>query len=265
MKKITGNNKMYYFKSIIYLQLFFVLLVSSCSNTNKSENTYSIIKQKQDYSSIINKYLDSKKNQPTIVFNNNHDVNSKNSVVLNENVISWADKDKGLEIIINGTKINTANKTTLNYIYGKRVDNVNFANNVEQIKFYNHHSLVCFLLSYYPCTGLACSVNYQLIYDLKTNKESYFGRYKTGYDLELYHFSNNSEPFYISKTFYGGNNPYAIDTTEYVLYNLTKTGDFRIYKDELKERYNFIHIYPDIYNDSVNEVFYENWIEKIIK
>lgn len=123
-----------------------------------------------------------------------------------------------LEIIINGTKINTLKKVTLNNNWGRSVDSVNFANNIRQIKLYESDSLLGFVLTNEPCTGLGCSVNYQLIYDLKTKSESYFGRFRTGFEFELYDFNHDSKIDFLSTTYHGGN-VQMIDTTEFIMYS----------------------------------------------
>ena len=251
-------------KSVIKLT-FVLLLIFSCSKEQKTKSE--IITKKIDYGIIISEYLESKKYEPTVIFNNPYDINKKSSIRLLENEISWSEKDNALEIIINGTKINTFDKVTLNNNWGNSVDSVNFANNVRQIKLYESESLLGFVLTNKPCTGLGCSVNYQLMYNLKTKSESYFGRFRTGFELELYDFNQDSKIDFLSKTFYGRNEQ-MIDTTEFILYSQSEKGSFQEFKTKKQRRYSFKHIYPQIYpdrnKDSILEEFEENWIEKIL-
>ena len=143
---------------------------------------------------------------------------------------------------------------------------MNFANNMRQIKLYEYDSMIGFVLTNEPCTGLGCSVNYQLIYDLKTKSESYFGRFRTGFEFELYDFNQDSRVDFLSKTFYGRNEQ-MIDTTEFIMYSQTEKGNFQEFKTEEQNRFTFKHIYPQAYpkrnKDSIREEFEENWIEKI--
>lgn len=251
-------------KSVIKLTLV-LLLIFSCSKEQKTKSE--IITKKIDYGIIISEYLESEKYEPTVIFNNPYDINKKSTIRLLENEISWSEKDNALEIIINGTKINTSDKVTLNNNWGNSADSVNFANNVRQIKLYESKSLLGFVLTNEPCTGLACSVNYQLIYDLKTKSESYFGRFRTGFEFELYNFNQDSKIDFLSKTFYGRNEQ-MIDTTEFILYSQSEKGNFQEFKTEKQRRYSFKHIYPQIYpdrnKDSILEEFEEHWIEKIL-
>uniref|UniRef100_UPI00404951F9 hypothetical protein n=1 Tax=Flavobacterium sp. TaxID=239 RepID=UPI00404951F9 len=144
---------------------------------------------------------------------------------------------------------------------------MNFANNVRQIKLYESESLLGFVLTNEPCTGLGCSANYQLIYDLKNKTESYFGRFRTGFEFELYDFNQDSKIDFLSKTFYGRNEQ-MIDTTEFILYSQSVKGNFEEFKTEKQKRYSFKHIYPEIYlgrnKDSILEEYEEHWIEKIL-
>jgi len=240
---------------------FILILIFSCSKENKTKHTTDLTK-KVEYGNIISDYLDSKKYEPTLIFNNPYDNNKKSNIRLGDNEIKWSEKENALEIIINGTKINTSKKVTLNYNWGNSIDSVNFANNVRQIKLYESDSLLGFVLTNEPCTGLGCSVNYQLIYDLKSKSESYFGRFRTGFELELYDFNHDSRIDFLSKTFYG-RNVEMIDTTEFIMYSQTKKGNFEEFRTEEQNRFTFKHIYPERDKDSLMEKFEENWIEKI--
>ena len=105
-----------------------------------------------------------------------------------------------------------------------------------------------------------------MIYDLKTKRESYFGRFRTGFEFELYDFNQDSKIDFLSKTFYGRNEQ-MIDTTEFTMYSQTKNGNFQEFRTVEQNRFTFKHIYPQIYperdKDSLKEEFVENWIEKI--
>ncbi|GLB48734.1 hypothetical protein [Neptunitalea lumnitzerae] len=251
-------------KTLIKLT-FILILIFSCSNENKTKPKTDLAK-KVNYGTIISEYLESRKNEPTLIFNNTYYPNKRFNIRLAENDIKWSEKDNALEIIINGTKVNTSEKVTLNNTWGENVDSVNFANTVRQIKFYESDSLLGFVLTNEPCSGLACSVNYQLIYDLKTKSESYFGRFKTGFELELYDFNHDSRIDFLSKTLYGRKEQ-MMDTTEFIMYSQTEKGNFQEFRTEEQNRFTFRHIYPAIYpgqnKDTVVDKFEENWIEKI--
>ncbi len=212
-----------------------------------------------NYNKIITDYLETKKIEPTITYR----ISDETSMfkILNHQ-IHLNEGTQGIEIIIDGDTINTQEKVTLNAVWGSRVNRVNFANILTEIKIYKAYSLMSFLFSNYPCTGLGCGVNFQMIYDLKTKRQSYFGRFRTGFEMELYHFNSDDNPDFLSKTFYGRNST-AIDTTEFIMYSHTKNGRFEIFKTSEQEKFWFKHIYSAFHQDLKNEGFEEHWIENI--
>jgi len=243
-------------KATFKILTILIIFVSCLSATDKPEN-YS---QKIDYNQIIENYLRTKTIEPTIVFNND----GRNEFDLLKHKISWKDLEKGIEITIDGNIIKTNDKVTLNTVWGSGVDSVNFANYLQQINIYEDYSLIGLVLTNTPCTGLGCSVNYQIIYDLKTKKQTFFGRFRTGFEFELYNFNSDNRPDYLSKTFFG-RNAQGIDTTKFVLYSQTENGDFKEFKTDKQEIFWFKHIYTEFQTDLKNEGFEENWIEKINK
>lgn len=214
--------------------------------------------KQNDYGKMIEDYLETKTIEPTVVFLND----GRNEFNLLEYKFSWKQLTKGIEIIINNDTISTVDKKTSNPVWGTKTDNVGFANYLQQVNIYSFDSLIGFVLIYTPCSGLACGVNYQIIYDLKTKKSTFFGRFRTGFEFNLYNFNNDEQPDYLSKTFYG-RNIQGIDTTEYVLFSRTENGDFEEYKTDEKNKFWFRYIYSDFIQNKNDEKFEENWIEKI--
>jgi hypothetical protein len=243
-------------KTSIKILTVLTILISCITATDKTENSFKQV----DYGQIIEDYLKTKTIEPTIVFNND---GRKDFTLLNHK-FSWKELKKGVEITIDGHTINTNDKVTLNPVWDSGKDSVNFSNYLQQIKIYEHDSLIGFVLTSSPCSGLGCGINYQIIYDLKTKKESYFGRFRTGLEFELYNFNSDDRPDFVSKTFFG-RNAQGIDTTEFVLYSQTQNGDFTELKSEEKERFWFKHTYTEFQLNLDNERFEENWIEKINK
>jgi len=121
-----------------------------------------------------------------------------------------------LTIYINGNKIEAEKLETINNVWGGK-DSVNYANQISQINYYDNLKLVLLQLDFYPCTGLGCGVNYQLLYDLKTNKIYPFGRFRTGFDMNIYKIGNRN--YYLSKSFHG-RNAQLKDTIFYEVYDL---------------------------------------------
>jgi len=157
--------------------LTILILLIGCSFVTTQETNQS---QKIDYSQIIDNYLRTKLIEPTLKFNND----GRKEFQLLQHKISWKELEKGIEITIDGNTINTFGKQTSNTVWGSGVDNVNTVNYLQQVNIYENECLMGFVMTYIPCTGLGCSVNYQLIYDLKTKQESYFGRFRTGFEFE---------------------------------------------------------------------------------
>jgi len=231
-------------------------LISYISATNKKDISTEMI----DYSQLIEEYLKTKIIEPTLVIENI----DKNKFDLLDHKISWIALEKGLKITIDGQSITTSNKVTSNVVWDTGVDSVNFANNIQQASLYEQESLIGFVLTGSPCTGLGCGVNYQIIYDLKTGKQTYFGRFRTGFEFQIYNFNSDRKPDYLSKTFFG-RNAQGIDTTLYVLYSQTENGNFEVFGTGEQKRFWFKHTYTEFQQNLDNENFEENWIEKINK
>lgn len=226
-----------------------------------------------DYDLLIDDYLIIRKFEPTLI------LNTKGKFRFNVlgHKISWSydGKNYAIKITVDGKFITTKGKVTLNPVVGNDVDSLNFPNYVKQIKIYEPYNddtldntIIGFLLTSEPCTGTGCAVNYQLLYDMKTGHESYFGRYRTGFDLELYTFNYDSEIDYLSKS-YDWDQTNMRETTKYVMYSRTKDGEFKIFRDTKGTPYSFEHNYPyeHIYSDidTLPQSFQEHWIEKVIK
>lgn len=156
-----------------------------------------------------------------------------------------------LVILLNDEKIDFAKLETLNEVWGKR-DSLNFGNAISQIKYYKYHNLMSFQLKYTPCTGLGCNVNYQLIYNLKTKKIFPFGRFRTGFDMDIYSFEKD-KTHYLSKSF-AGRNAGLRDTITFQIYQLDENqGHF------LKPYYAKFIYKEESYDTPVE--FVKNWIK----
>jgi hypothetical protein len=176
--------------------------------------------------------------------------------------ISWTQEKKGIKITIDGKTISTSDKVTLNAVWGS-VDSVNFANTLDEVKLYESLSIMLLTFRYTPCSGLACGVEYQLLYDLKNGQESYFGTFRSGFDATLYNFNGDKTPDFLSTTFYG-RSEHMIDTTICVMYSQSEKGDFKEYKTNKHERFLFKLIEPLRETDSLKQLFEEDWVEKVM-
>lgn len=243
-------------KTLIFVLL---LLIFGCSRTTDHKADASIDNiETTEYIEQIEKYLQSKRIEPTLILNNN----DRTIIEFLDYKIRWQENDKGIDLTINGKTINTANKITLNNVWGAGNDSVKYANYVSQIKLYESENLIGFMLTYIPCTGLGCGVNYQVWYNTKTGNESFFGRFNTGFDLELYDFNNDNKVDYLSKTF-NGINAVLIDTTFYEMFSQTVDGRFVKFRNDKGESFWFKHIYSEL--DTIPDKFEEKWVDQIIK
>ncbi len=137
--------------SIKILTFFSIYLFTSFDSKQ-----ISTLEEKQEYASIIEKYLQLKEVEPGVVLNN---VDRKKFGLLDYK-FSWKKLAKGLEITIDDHIINTSKALTLNPVLGNGADSVNFANAINQLKIYQIDSVIGFVLSREPCSGLGCSAFY---------------------------------------------------------------------------------------------------------
>jgi hypothetical protein len=257
---LLAVNVTYHFKMTDKALIFSILiLIFGCSRTTDQTTDATIDNvETTDYNGQIEKYLETKRIEPTLILNNNE----RTIIEFLDNKIRWQENEKGIEITINGKTINTVDKITLNNVWGEGKDSVKFANYVSQVKLYEYQNLIGFMLTYVPCTGLGCGVNYQVWYDTKTESESYFGRFNTGFDLELYDFNNDNKVDYLSKTF-NGRNATLIDTTLFEMFSQTEDGKFAKFRNDKGDSFWFKHIYSE--SDSIPDKFEEKWVDQIIE
>jgi hypothetical protein len=239
--------------------LLLVLSSFSCSEqTAQSEPRYYLDNRTSTdkIENLIQSELNEYKLQPSVIINNE---GQEVFDVLGFK-IKWAEADRGVSISVNDDIVETKEMKTLNNVWGYDTDSLNFANYVNQIYVYGQDSIFGFVLNSNPCNGLGCGVNYQLIFDLKTNRTAGFGRFRTGADFGLYDFKRNGRIDYLSKSFYGRNQSH-IDSTEYEIYSQLPNGTFELLKDENGLKYNLIHIRPLF--DSIPESMIQHWTEEV--
>ncbi|HYH15088.1 MAG TPA: hypothetical protein VD794_07710 [Flavisolibacter sp.] len=235
------------------------ILLASLSGCTSKNGNHQVLPSNTKFDLLINDYLEQRRIEPQAVFNVAED-----KIIYNNLNIQWKPLDRGVIITINNFSINTNGLVTLNDVLGEgHKDSVNFANTLSQIKYYetNDDKLLGFVLTYTPCTGLGCGVNYQLIYDLKTQKVNSFGRFRTGFDLDLYDFDDNDKVDYLSKTFFGRNEQLR-DTTVFTYYQQEADGRFVLSKSAKGETYYFKHRYS-LESDTMPEGFEEKWVTSI--
>ncbi len=204
----------------LYILIFSVLALS-CSEKKIKEN--STIKNDSisinDRISLFNSVLNKHKLQPT--FTSSLDSLS----YFDKNLkIETFDNNEKFKIAINDNKFEVKKLQTLNDVWNGK-DSLSYSNQISQIKYYKNLDKVLLLLNFDMCTGLGCSVYYQIIYDLKTKNIQPFGRFRTGDDMDIYEI--NGKNYFLSKTFHG-RNAQLKDTIFYDLFRIEKVSNSTI-------------------------------------
>lgn len=214
-------------------------------------NCYSTFAQPQNkYDLELNQFekeLEYKKITPTYRIQVESDM-----VRFEDFIISFSELDDSLKIYINKDTLNVYKLITQNIVEDEK-QQVDYANSPLEINYYKELNILMFLVHFYPCTGLGCGVNYQVMYHTKTKKSFAFGRFRTGFDMELYNY-NDDKPYYLSKSF-NGRNIEGIDTIRYELFPI----DF-----SLQELQPLKEIFAEIVTDeNENETifFQKQWIK----
>ncbi|WP_347158178.1 hypothetical protein [Pontibacter chitinilyticus] len=234
-----------------------LVIVSGCFSTPDKIGDTS---KQVSHEKMIESYLSSNAIKPTLIYKND---GRKEFTLLIHHIV-WKELDSGIEISIDGHSISTSDKVTINSVEKSGKHSLNFANFLLQAKIYEEESLIGFVLGSEPCTGTGCSVSYQIIYDLKTGQQSYFGRFKTDFEFELYDFNLDGRPDYLA-TETDGPNAEGLISKEYILYSQIKSGEFDEFSTDRQERFWFRYTSNEFEQNSQDEKFEENWIEKINK
>ena len=157
------------------------------------QNIYSYQEQKLD---SLHTQLNQRIIEPDYeVLVNNSDVKIENFTIK-----SFLDEN-GLIIKLNSKKIKTYEFNTLNEAENGTVE-LSLASKLHKIKYYKYDEVFIFELSVSPCTGLSCSLEFHLIYDIKNNKTYPFGMFRN-FGSNLYRFPDLVQPFYLSKNYQG--------------------------------------------------------------
>jgi len=251
----------------ILILLFYLILFSACKEktieNNKKQKIYVIQKNIQD---TLDYYFYKYEIEPEIIINNVE--GNKKEVSFLSHKIKWFDKDDETKIQIDNDLLNLRKEVTLNNVQGEGVDSVDFANNWDQIKYFkfNDDELIGIRMSFYPCTGLGCSVDYFLIYDLQRKTKNYFGTFRADNELKLFHF-NNDEQYridYLSKSYYDLTDSSG-DKREivYELFSLSNQGKFILQKGNQGIPYYIKHRFSVDDTTRFQETWEKSWFEKI--
>lgn len=211
--------------------------------------------------SILDNYFGLHEIKPWIVVNNI--TGSQTEIKVSQHKIAWLNTDDETKIKVDNDLFTLKDKVTLNVVWESK-DSVDFANNWDEIRVYKieDRELMCLRMSFYPCVGLGCSVNYFVVYDFQTKSKSFFGTFRTDSRLALYNFNSDNKIDYLSKTFSGDAHGSTPNEIIYELYSIEGNGHFVKQKNNSGEFYQIKQtIFPS--ETQKLETFQQRWIAKI--
>lgn len=244
----------------------FLILATFASCKDKTESKVTNIKTQSNKMSSFDRakldyYFDLYEVNPSIAVYNNE--GNQTEVQLAKHAIKWLNTDDETKIKIDNDLFTLKDKATINIVWDNN-DSVDFANNWDEMKLYKikDRELIGIRMSFEPCTGLGCSVNYFLIYDLRTKTKNYFGTFRTDNKLALYNFNNDDKLDYLSKTFNGDAHGSTPMEFIYELYSMEENGHFVQQQNGSGQAYQIRQTtFP---NDTTkSETFEQRWITEI--
>jgi len=202
---------------------------------------------------------------PSIIVNNTE--RDQTEIQLENNKVEWIRGDKEIKIKINDDLFSLEDKKTVNGLQSENnFESVDFANNWEQIKFYKFgdRQLIGISMGNEPCTGIGCSVAFQLIYDLKTKSKTFFGTYRIEREINLYDFKNDGTINYLGKTYIGESDGVAKEISNvYKLYSMDEKGIFKSRLNNKQKPYFIKRTFEAENYREIDNKFETNWIEEI--
>ena len=250
-----------------------IILTISVSCDNKKPNSATIQQTEKHLTkaeflvietAILDKlkqHFEDHKIKPSVQINNTE--GNQTDIQLANHKIKWFDKDDETKIKIDNDLFTLKDKVTLNNVsYGK--DSVDFSNNWDEIKLFKHkdREYIGIRMSFAPCVGLGCSVDFFLIYDVKTKTKNFFGTFRTDRELELFNYGNDDKIDFVAKTHNGSAHGSTPIERIYELYSMDTNGQFKVQKDAGGLTYQIKHTaFP---NDTTKtDKLTEHWITKI--
>lgn len=250
-----------------------IILTISVSCDNKKTNSATIQQTEKQLTkaeflvietAILDKlkqHFEAHKIKPSVQINNTE--GNQTDIQLANHKIKWFDKDDETKIKIDNDLFTLKDKVTLNNVsYGKV--SVDFSNNWDEIKLFKHNDreYIGIRMSFAPCVGLGCSVDFFLIYDVKTKTKNFFGTFRTDRELELFNYGNDDKIDFVAKTHNGSANGSTPIEYIYELYSMDTNGQFKVQKDSSGLTYQIKHTFFP--NDTTKtDKLTEHWITKI--
>lgn len=247
-----------------FIVLVTLTILTSCNN--KAENKTADLKTQASKASAFDRarldyYFNKHEIKPSLIVTNTG--GNQTEVQLSKHEIKWLNTSDETKIKIDNDLFTLKDKATLNIVWDNK-DSVDFANNWDEMKLYkiNDRELIGIRMAFRPCTGLGCSVDYFLIYDLQTKTRNFFGTFRTANKLALYNFNNDDKLDYLSKTFSGDAQGATPMEFIYELYSMESNGRFVQQKNSGGQTYQIKQTtFP---NDTTKtETFEQRWLTEI--
>jgi hypothetical protein len=217
-------------------------------------------------------YFEASAVSPTMLVNNDSNPARRKSqttrIPIEGHEIEWVNvwnADRlSTSIKIDGNLISFRGRKTVNIVDNQDRGELDLVENWRQAKLYelSGHDVIGIEMGPAMCTGLMCSVSFQLIYDVKSKTANLFGTYRADRDVNLYRLGNEDKVFYLSKTFIGAPNSPNPVVTEYDPFELTGDGKLREYRDKNDAKYWLRHQYSEFEFEKPQKLD-QHWFEKI--
>lgn len=220
---------------------------------------------KESVEEKLKNYFYGREIEPSIIVNNTE--RDQTEIRLENSKIEWIRGEKETKIKINDDLFTLKDKKSINGLQQENnIEAVDFANNWEQIKFYKFgdRQLIGISMGNEPCTGIGCSVAFQLIYDLKTKSKTFFGTYRIEREVKLYDFKNDGTLDYLGKTYVGESDGVAKEISNvYKLYSMDEKGVFHLQFNNKQKPYFIKRTFEAENYREIDSKFERNWIEEI--
>ncbi len=217
-------------------------------------------------------YFDGAMIAPSIILNNQTDSGKResNSTTIPlpghgiEWINLWTKDDLATSVKIDGRLISFKGMKTTNIVDDSGKGDLDLVEEWREARLYqlNGHDIIGIGMGPGMCTGLMCSVSFQLIYDIKTKTTTVFGTFRTDHDVNLYRFGNEDKVYYLSKSFFGDPNGTNPVVTEYDPFELTADGHLREYRSKNGSKYWLKHSYYE-FEFEKPQTLDQRWFEKI--
>lgn len=272
-------------KNLIFITLLTVLASSCATRVASTSVDAPVASDCQPYfAERLRAYFDLHEVKADQILNNDSDSGPLKSgtetIKIGRHEIEWIDSIQGMKaeskVRINDELILLNGEQSVNAADGEAKIDMQVVAEWRQVKLYKllDQELIAVGMGPKSCTGLMCGVGAQLWYDVKSKQKTFFGTYRTDFDVRLFRFTNDNLYQLVSTNFAG--DPHGTTgsaTITYELYELQPDGKFQIRKNAAARKY-FIKLtsFPDseFDGDRVRKLkrvkpdsLEQNWIEKL--